>query len=215
MIMTIEQKLPDPNQKPKSEGTQKEPLANGKPAVKKPRGLGLVFNKDSRLGRVNRTVVRSSGWAIAFFALGFLAVYLLLYVPLSQEYERLSTAYNGVQQQLRTVQATQEASTKGQTSLDRTKISNDILDFNSQVLQTELALSQHDQQGATYFLKKLQSSAEPFLLEANKVDPDLANMLDARLKMVAAEMNNDPKAAQADLEVVVKYLQAMVSRLSQ
>lgn len=217
--MTVGQKQPDPAQKPDLENKPKDAVPNKKAETKKPGRLAWIFSKDTRLGRLNRNVVRTAGWVSALFALGFLTVYLMLYLPLTQDYDRLSQAYNDSQQQLKTVQAgfqsTKDASQKAQSVLDQTKISNDILDMNNQVLQIELALSQHDQAGAAYYLKKLQASSSAFLPEASKVDADLANIVDARVKVVALEISNDPKGAQTDLEVIVKYLQTMVTRLSQ
>ena len=217
--MTVGHKQPDPSQKTDPENKPKDAAANKKTEGKKPGRLAWIFNKDTRLGRLNRNMVRAAGWVSAFFALGFLTVYLMMYLPLTQDYDRLSQDYNASQQQLKTAQAgsrsTQDASQKVQADLDRTKISNDILDMNNQVLQIELALSQHDQEGALYYLKKLQTSSIAFLPEASKVDADLANIVNARVNVVALEISTDPKGAQTDLEVIVKYLQTMVTRLSQ
>jgi hypothetical protein len=217
--MTVEQKNPDPAQKNGTEKGEKDTTPVTKTEVKKTGRLSWVFGKDTRLGRFNRSLVRTAGWTVAFFALGFLTVYLMLYLPLFQDHARLSQAYGDSQQQLKTAQAgfkaTQEASQKVQAVLDQTRITNGILDINNQVLQLELALSQHDQQGAAYYLKKLQSTMTTFLPEVSKIDAVLANMLDTRMKVVAAELPSDPIAAQTDLEVIIKNLQTIVNRLSQ
>ena len=219
--MSVGQKAPENEQKPDPQNNLKDPAvkANVKPAVKKTGWLAILFSKEYRLGRINRNVVRTAGWVVALFAMGFFTVYILLYLPLFQDYEKLSQSYDASQQQLKTAQAgfkaTQESAQKAQTSLDRTKISNAILEINYQTLQIELALSQHDQVGAADYLKRMQASTEAFLPEASKVDADLANMVDARVKVVALEYTNDPAAAHADLEAVNKYLQTLITKISQ
>jgi hypothetical protein len=217
--MPDEQKTPDSNPKPGSEKSLKESLPADKPTVKKIGPLNWIFNKETRLGKLNRSIVRTIGWVVALFALGFFAVYLLLFLPLSQQYDQMSIAYNNSLQQLKTAQvssrATQDGSKPVQAVLDKTKMSNDILDINNQILQIELALAQHDQQGAVYLLKKLQTSFDTFIPEVNKLDPELSSLLDARIKVIGIEISNDPKAAQADLEILIKYLQDLVTLLSQ
>ena len=209
---------PDPNPKPVSEQPQKDSAAPARHGIKKPGPLTWIFNKDTRLGRTNRSIVRTTGWVIGFFALGFLAVYLLLYVPLSQDYEKLSQDYLNAQQQFKTAQAgfksTQETSSKVQNTLAQVKIARDVLDINNQVLQIELAVAQHDDPGSAYYLKKLQASVETALPEINKIDPDLAKVLEARVNVVAVELSSDPKAAQADLQEIIKYLQTLITRVS-
>ena len=188
--------------------------------AKKPGRLNWIINKESKFGRFNRNLIRGLGWAAIIFTLGFFSVYYLLYNPLLEENERVSQTNHNTQLELKTAQAALNA-TAGTTTQQSTLTVNQrllpaaMIDVNQQVLQIELALAKRDSAGAADQLKKLQETFTTFVPEVQQVDPDLANLLDTRLKLVSVEAARDPKTAQNDLQVITGYLQDLVLKISQ
>ena len=217
------EKMPDPP-KPQEKLDQKGaaqtmPSKTDKPTGKKEGTLDWIITKDSKFGRANRSVIRSLGWLVSLFALGFLTVYILFYIPLAQEHEKLTKSYDDTQIQLQTVKADlktlQGANNQAKTEIVKYRLFNDTLTVNNQVLQIQMALEQHDPQGAAYSLKKLQKSLETYLPEVEQVDPDLSKLIQTRTNLVAVELSSDSKAAQLDLEAILKNLQEIQVKIGQ
>ncbi len=194
-----------------------ESNAQPTPPQKKKSGASRLFDKESRLGRFNRSAVRGLGWFVGLFALGFFAAFLLLYTPKAQDYESVLANYQQTSQQLDEAQTSlkklQNENGALQTEIERYQMLNDTYVISEQTLQVQMALQQHDSQGAAYALKKLQSSFESYLPEVQKVDADLAKVIQGRLTVVEAELSSDTKTAQMDLETILKNLQEVKTRL--
>jgi hypothetical protein len=196
----------------------------GKPKEAKKGRLDWVFNKESKLGRANRAIVKTLGWLVGLFALGFLAAFLLLYMPLSQDYQQLVEKNQQTGKQLQEAQkqlqiakndyqTLQKNNSQTQTEADKLKMLSDTYDINEQVFQVQMALQQHDSQGAVYAFKKLQKNFETYGPTVKQIDADLAKAIEARLKVIEVELSSDAKTAQMDLETVNKNLQDVKTKL--
>ena len=184
---------------------------------KKKSGASRLFDKESRLGRINRSIVRGLGWFVGLFALGFFAAFLLLYMPKAQDYESVLANYQQTSGQLEEAQNSlktlQSENDTLKNEVGRYQTLSNTYAISEQTLQVQMALQQHDIQFAAYALKKLQSSFETYLPEVQKVDADLAKVIQGRLAVVEAELSSDAKTAQMDLETILKNLGEVKSKL--
>ncbi|MCE1254909.1 MAG: hypothetical protein LWX83_15350 [Anaerolineae bacterium] len=201
---------------PAESGTESAVPAE-KAAIKKKPISARLFDKESRLGRINRSVVRALGWFVGIFALGFFAAFLLLYSPKAQDYDQIQANYDNVSEKLKDAE-TQLAGLK----TDNEKIQNEAVryrvlsatyEIREQTMQVQMALQQHDTQGAAYALKKLQNSFKTYLPDLQKIDANLAKAIEGRLTVVEAELTSDSKMAQLDLETILKNLQDVKTKL--
>ena len=184
------------------------------PEKKPQRGfLHFLFGADTRLGRFNRAALRFLATVLGLFALGLLAGYLLLYRPALQELQRTRADLAQATQRLDGLQTNLDQSQQAQADLKKsnqelasqTEGANNhalLLQAMNQANLARLSLAKNDPAGAQQALKETPA----ILLKLNPAisaqNADLAKSIQARLNLVLAELQRDPKTAASDLGIL-------------
>ncbi len=186
------------------------------PAAKKS-FLGWIFSKESRLGRFNRAAVRWAALVLSLFALGLLTGYFLLYRPALLS---LNQSQAGLKQ---TTQDLDTAVKKvGDLSATNASLSNQVLSLNQavdrdsqhiQLLQmintletAHLSLANQDLITARQLLQTTQTQLTNLSPGIDKNSTGLSKTMLARLNLIFSEIDQDPKTAGTDVDVLVKQM---------
>jgi hypothetical protein len=179
--------------------------------------LGILFNKETRLGRFNRAASRWAALVLSLFALGLLAGYWLLYRPAAQSLAQTQANYRQTYQDLVTTQKKDQDLTATNASLSNQVLSlNQNYDRASQhiqllqlikVLQTaHISLDNQDPTAARQMLIASRPTFNNLAPAIDKVSPGTSKSMQTRLDLILSEIDQNAKTAAADLDVLVGQL---------
>ncbi len=175
------------------------------------RVLKFLFDREGRVGRVLRPVLRTTALIVGMFALGMLATYILYYRPQAQTLEetrsRLATVQAGLDTAQSDLQQTRRDLDKATADLAAMTTRSQVLEVLSRVNTIRYALAAGDKAAATTALEAANTALSPLLPAIKAGNVEVATAIQDRLGLVAREMSRDPKTAQADLGLLVETLQ--------
>lgn len=182
--------------------------------------LYTLFSPETRVGRFMRPALRWAALVVGLFAIGFLTAYLLLYRPtqellnnatsnlqsLNQQMDEQKTKMQSVESNL---QQALNQSQQDRAALELAQSRYQLLSTLHQVEIARLALTNRDGPTAQKALIQARAQIDLLLPFVKTHDAELASSLDARLSLIANEINRDPQTAQADLEILSKALELL------
>jgi len=187
------------------------------PAAPKKNFFGTLYNKETRLGRFNRAASRWTALVLSLFALGLLTGYILLYRPTQQSFEQTQASYKQTAQDLVNAQKKVQDLTATNTSL-----SNQVLTLNQnmdrasqhvQILQlikslqiARLALDNQDPVATRQMLVTSRAALNNLTPAIDKNSPGSSKTMQTRLDLILNEIDQNPKTAGADVDVLVNQL---------
>lgn len=211
----------DPIKSPGDEVEVAPPVAEPEPDPKKPKGKG-------RIRRFFRNLIRWTLSILIIFGIGFLVAVFVLYRPEVESYqnqiEQANSELSAVQAQLSEMQADYEnqiADLKGQID-DLTPLAVDnenllatqssyrleiaILDARLDVANAQLALMSDDTARVRVVLTKTADTLATIGELLPEKQKEVATAMEQRLMLILDELEDDPFAAQSDLDVLEKAL---------
>lgn len=162
-------------------------------------------NSPSKMGKIMRSLIRWVVLGIGLIAVGMLLVYLLLYQPVSKEFQKTSQELQDVKQQvdslkmeLSDLQATQ-LETRQQLEIAETRAK--LLAALNGVGLVRFAIVNDDPATARVGLEAARPDIESLIEDERSVDEKTADLLKDRLDIVSREIDGgDLNAAALDLE---------------
>jgi uncharacterized membrane-anchored protein YhcB (DUF1043 family) len=194
-----------------TENAATSPAAEAAPAEKPRRGFfARLFNPETRFGRFMRSATRILATVVGLFALGMLAVYLLLYRPSQQQLAQTRADLDQAQAALSTAQAERDdAQAKNDDLAPRLKTAEahvTLLQAGADVAAARMALLKEDPAAARKALADTPALLDKLAPDLNRVDANLADTLKTRLDLALGEMAKDPELASSDLAIVADRL---------
>ena len=193
---------------------------------KRPKGgiLRTWFNPETRFGRFNRLATRWVAIVLVLFAAGLLVGYFALVKPAQTEILNLKTDLRNSQSKLANSEGSLDSKTRAfnDASLRIEDISQELQNATQHIAL--LKLVNKVQSGRVELANNVQAEARKKLLEARVAlldfapalqvyEKDLDKTLLARLDLALSEMEQDPKTAAADLNILSTYLLDLEGRL--
>jgi hypothetical protein len=174
------------------------------------RALKWLFNPETKLGRFLRPALRGTGFAIAMFALGLLAGYILLTQPAQRQLEnsqsQLKTAEEQITELKNNLATTEQDRNQLQDLVQSLQNAHDqdsqhllLLQIQVSAKQAQLALANRDGATALLDLKMAQNQLTTLMPVIRKQAPDLATSLDTRISLVLSELTRDPQKSVTEL----------------
>jgi hypothetical protein len=206
-----EEKIAQDEIKPSAEQSAKPDVGG---AEKRPgffaRALKWLFNPETKLGRFVRPALRWTGFAIALFALGLLAGYILLTQPAQRQLEdsqsHLKTAEGQITELQNNLATTEQDRNQLQDLVQSLRDAHDqdsqhllLLQIQVSARQAQVALANRDGATALLDLKMAQNQLTTLLPVIRKQAPDLATSLDTRISLVLSELTRDPQKSVTEL----------------
>jgi cell division protein FtsB len=187
------------------------------PAAPKKNFFGTLYNKETRLGRFNRAASRWTALVLSLFALGLLTGYLLLYRPTQQSLDQTQVSYKQAVHDLADAHKKVQDLTATNTSL-----SNQVLTLNQnvdranqhvQILQlvkslqiARQTLDKPDPVASRQMLVTANTALNNLAPAIDKNSPGLSKTMQARMDLILSEIDQNPKTAGADVDVLVNQL---------
>lgn len=220
--MTIENPQSDLPQNPEPVPSAEQGAAPAAPKARKSL-LRFLFNPETRLGKNMRSITRAFGFAVAFFAMGAVLLYVLLYMPVVKQLALSTVQLKTTQLQLDQSQTDlgtfqtqtkqlQQQLTTAKADLARAQARAQVLEVQTQVLVARTALTNKEGAAAQTALVAAQAALEQALPVIQSLDASAAAQLSDRLKLVINGLN-DPATAQTDLQLLDKKLTELAAAL--
>lgn len=208
---------------PKTEGeidsTTPSPEGQGPKESFFKRVLKFLFSPETRVGRILRPVLRFTALIVGMLAIGILAAYFTLYLPVRSQRDQALTEIQRINLELENTQS-ELSQTQDELNTIEDSTSATIADLEKQnklanfkvyfliakndVLRARLALLD-DANGpggptAMAALNDLDSHLQDLIPYVEETDPVLANLLQDRLRVVKGEFARDAQQAKVELE---------------
>ncbi len=211
-----ESAVPPEQPVPEPEPVKAVQLEKTKPA---PKGswLGRFFrhllSAETRTGRIVRPVLRAVGFIVAFYALGVLTVYLLLYQPVRTEVRSLQETLARTTVELRDTQEKLQRTEKEVLDARKAEARAALLEGLYPVTLARLHVANRNISDARMSLNRaedLLKQAYP-VLEAQKLaDPQTLSTL---IELTRADLGRDARLAEQDLERLTSEILLIVEKL--
>ncbi len=156
--------------------------------------------------------------------IGALLVLFLLYIPLRQDYSSAQRRMNDLtyqatsdlesaNQKLDQLSALQAQCKSLQSQLDQSTLHLTILEVKTDVLSAQLALAEEDANKARLALNKTPDRLKTLENLLPQDQRKIISDLQSRLKLVLEELDENPYAAQSDLDVMAATLTQLEAAL--
>jgi len=187
------------------------------PAAPKKNLFGTLYNKETKFGRFMRAASRWAALVLSLFALGLLAGYFLLYRPTLQSLGQTQASYKQAAQDLANAQkkvqdlAATNASLSTQVltlnqDVDRANQHIQLLQFVKTLQIARLSLDNADPVAARQMLVNGRTALTSLAPAIDKNSPGLSKTMQARMDLILSEIDQNPKTAGADVDVLVNQL---------
>lgn len=185
--------------------------------------LYALFSPETRFGRFLRPFLRTVGSIVGLFALGVLSVYILMYLPMKTEKERLQSELGrelaGITEQLSDTELeldmtkaelsalediSEETIDELETALDAANFRNNFLVVKNDAIRARIALLDEESgpggPAAMAALNETKEDMQLLLPALEQRDPIIAGLLKDRLNVVIGELVRDSQQAKIELE---------------
>ncbi len=179
--------------------------------------FGWWFNKDSRFGKFNRSVVRVLAFLVILFSLGFVATYFALFLPAKKaleqrtnEYIALETQYTEAQNELTTlanelalarselILATDQLA-KSENHMELLRLLNDLMEANYNIAGNKFDLARTNLENAQARLLSLEKAIAA-------ADPELFTSISGRLTQAISDLRIKSSNTAIDVTLMVNQL---------
>ena len=189
------------------------------PPAQKKKAKPTLFDKETRLGRFNRAAVRWAALVLSLYALGLLTGYFLLYRPTQQSLKLVQANATQTAQDLSAAQKKIQDLTGTNASLTGQVLTlNQQVDHFSQHIQllqlinslqaAHVSIDNQDTLTARQTLAASRTALQALGPAIDKTAAGTSTIMLTRLDLITSEIDQAPKAATADLEVLTGQLLA-------
>ena len=189
------------------------------PSAPKKNALASLVDKETRLGRFNRAALRWAALVLSLYALGLFTSFFLLYRPTFQYLIQTQSNYTEVNQNLSIAQRKIQDLTATNTSLANQVLAlNQNVDRASQHIQllklinslqaAHISIDNLDTVTARQTLISSRTALDALGPVIDKTSAGSSKIMLARLDLITSELDQTPKSAAADLDVLIGQLLA-------
>lgn len=217
---------PAPGETPKSEAIKAASLPKDLPKPRPPSLASRLLDKETRGGRAVRATIRTIGFIVGFYALGFFTAYTLFFQPLQRstraldaEVAQLRTDLEAKQTELDRAALTflgvEEENEQLREDLDQLRLHSSVLQALVQVSDARLKLAGNDVAAARLSLNRAEQTLQSSLPKLEALGVASADTLSQLFELARTDLGRNTRLAEQDLARLTSELQLVSESVSE